>query len=50
MAKKSYSIKFKLDAVDYAEKHNNNQAAIHFKVDPKRIREGKSQKEKLSKT
>ena len=30
--RRNYDLNFKLDVVDYAEKHDNSKAARHFKV------------------
>ena len=44
---KSYSISFKLKAIETAEKKSKEAAAREFAVNPKRIREWCSQKDKL---
>ena len=46
--RRSFSLKFKLDAVKYAEHVSGEAAAKHYKVDPKRIRSWKKQKSKLT--
>ena len=43
----SYSLKFKLEAIAYAENNSINSSSKKFNVERKRIREWKSQKEEL---
>jgi Brinker DNA-binding domain len=45
--RKAYDLKFKLDAVEYAEKQDNSKAAQTSGVSRKRIREWKRQKTEL---
>jgi hypothetical protein len=47
--RRSYTLKEKLEAMDYAQKHSIKGASLHFKVDRKRIREWKDQKDELKK-
>ena len=44
---RSYTLKFKLDAVQYAELHSNRVAAKKFNVDVRRIREWKTHKTQI---
>lgn len=43
----TYSTKFKLEAIAYAENHSNNSASKKFTVDDKRIRYWRKSKEEL---
>ena len=47
---KSYTLKFKLDAISYAEIHGNHAAEKKYKVDRKRIREWKHKKLSIQQT
>ena len=44
---RSYTLKFKLDAVQYAELHSNRAAVKKFNVDVRRIREWKTHKTQI---
>ena len=46
---KSYTLKFKLDAISYAEIHSNHAAEQKYKVDRKRIREWRQKKRAFNK-
>ena len=48
MSRKSYDVSFKLRAIAVAEGKSKEAASREFKVDPRRIREWCSQKEKLT--
>ena len=37
--KRSYSMEFKKQVIFYAEANSNRSAALHFDVEPKRVRE-----------
>ena len=45
--KHRYDVRFKLEALAYAEKHSGEKAAKQFGVDSRRIREWKKQKADL---
>jgi hypothetical protein len=45
--KHQYDVRFKLEALAYAEKHSGEKAAKQFGVDSRRIREWKKQKTDL---
>ena len=45
--RKNYDLKFKLDAVEYAESHNNSKAARQFNVGRSCIKDWIKQKVKL---
>jgi hypothetical protein len=45
--KHRYDVRFKLEALAYAEKHSGEKAAKQFGVDSRRIREWKKQKTDL---
>lgn len=45
--RRSYEAAFKLGVIEYAEKNSNRAAAKHHKVDQKRVREWRKQKDKL---
>ena len=47
---KSYTLKFKLDAISYAEIHGNHAAEKKYKVDRKRIREWRQKKSSIQNT
>ena len=47
---KSYTLKFKLDAISYAEIHGNDAAEKKYKVDGKRIREWRQKKASIQQT
>ena len=46
---KSYTLRFKLEAVMYVEVHHNRSAGRKFNVDVRRIREWRKKKEQISK-
>ncbi|KAG2455446.1 UBN1 protein, partial [Polypterus senegalus] len=48
--KRSFDLAFKLRAVTYAKEHSGEEAAQHFEVDPKRIREWRKQMTDIEKT
>ena len=45
--RKNYSLSFKLKAVEIAEKHSKESAAKQCNMDPRRIREWCTQKDRL---
>ena len=45
--KRSYSMEFKKYDVVYAEKKSNRSAALHFELEPKRVRECKKDFENI---
>ena len=47
---KSYTLKFKLDAISYAEIHGNHAAEKKYKVHRKRIREWRQKKASIQQT
>jgi len=47
--RRSFPLAIKLKAVEYAKETSGSAAARHFRVDPKRIREWKQNKEELGK-
>ena len=47
---KSYTLKFKLDAISYAEIHGNHAAEKKYKGDRKRIREWRQKKASIQQT
>ena len=48
--KHSFSMEFKQQVVVYAEANSNRSAALHFDVEPKRVREWKENLEKIKST
>ena len=48
--KRSYSMEFKKQVIFYAEANSNRSAALHFDVEPKRVREWKKNFEKIKST
>lgn len=45
--RKSYSMEFKVDAIDYWCNHSASNAPRHFEVDPERIRKWKDNERKI---
>lgn len=46
---KSYTLKFKLDVISYAETHGKHAAERKYKIDRKRIREWRQKKQAFNK-
>ena len=46
-SQRSFTIQFKLAALDFLKTHSVQQTANEFKVDPKRIREWRTAKDRL---
>jgi transposase-like protein len=45
--RKNYDLKFKLEAAEYAEKHDKSKASRHFKVGRTQIRDWVRDKDKI---